>query len=424
MTTDTSTPAGIELANYPSPPTSRRGSPDLGLSAGELEDQKNRRIAHSYPFALMHHRPASVALGALGDDEEDERDPLLLKSRLQDEKATKSSKMSKKLRDFYANQNERIASLLKPLVSHAQESADAERANRMPVKIAIWASLAANVTLAVLQIYAAVASLSLSFFASAIDAIFDPVVTILLWYLNRKAARVDPIKWPAGGQRLVNVGSCLYSMVMAGASVVLIVESIRDLASHSGNETEKFHLPSTIIVGIAVVTKFCLFLYCYQTRHMGPACRVLYEDHRNDLMLNSFALVTNALGAKIAWWIDPAGAIVLSLVLIYLWGSSALMELNCLAGIGAPKDIQELIIYKAMTFSDKVTKVDSCKIFHSGTNYVVELDVVMPPETPLHIAHDISQILQDQLETLPSVDRCYVHIDHETSHSPEHRKYV
>jgi len=57
--------------------------------------------------------------------------------------------------------------------------------------------------LAVLQIYAAVSSLSLSFFASAIDAIFDPCVTIMLFWLGKKAANADPMKYPSGGSRLI-----------------------------------------------------------------------------------------------------------------------------------------------------------------------------------------------------------------------------
>lgn len=42
----------------------------------------------------------------------------------------------------------------------------------------------------------------------------------------------------------------------------------------------------------------------------------------------------------------------------------------------------------------------------------------MPADTPLWKAHDVSQDLQDQLETLPRVDRAFVHVDHEVSHVP------
>lgn len=42
----------------------------------------------------------------------------------------------------------------------------------------------------------------------------------------------------------------------------------------------------------------------------------------------------------------------------------------------------------------------------------------MPGETLLSFAHDVSQDLQDQLETLPNVERAFVHVDHEVSHQP------
>jgi divalent metal cation (Fe/Co/Zn/Cd) transporter len=73
----------------------------------------------------------------------------------------------------------------------------------------------------------------------------------------------------------------------------------------------------------------------------------------------------------------------------------------------------------------------------SQQDLYVELDIVLPGDTLLSKAHDISQSLQDQLETLPSVTRAFVHVDHEVrlalsrtsrfkypqvSHTPEHRK--
>ena len=48
----------------------------------------------------------------------------------------------------------------------------------------------------------------------------------------------------------------------------------------------------------------------------------------------------------------------------------------------------------------------------------MEVDIVMDGETPLWKAHDLSQQLQDQLETLPGVERAFVHVDHETTHRP------
>jgi hypothetical protein len=42
----------------------------------------------------------------------------------------------------------------------------------------------------------------------------------------------------------------------------------------------------------------------------------------------------------------------------------------------------------------------------------------MDANTPLWKAHDISQQLQDTIEVLPNVERAFVHVDHETTHTP------
>lgn len=71
-----------------------------------------------------------------------------------------------------------------------------------------------------------------------------------------------------------------------------------------------------------------------------------------------------------------------------------------------------------MTFSPEIISIDTVKIYHSGPQYFVEVDIVLPPDMPLWRAHDISQDLQDQIEALPDVDRCFVHVDHEVDHKP------
>lgn len=54
-------------------------------------------------------------------------------------------------------------------------------------------------------------------------------------------------------------------------------------------------------------------------------------------------------------------------------------------------------------------------------DYYVEIDVVMDANTPLWKAHDLSQQLQDKIEVLPNVGRAFVHVDHETTHTPVRR---
>ncbi|EIW72087.1 hypothetical protein TREMEDRAFT_66707 [Tremella mesenterica DSM 1558] len=352
-----------------------------------------------------------------------ERDPLLLRSKLvshEDIDGLKHRKKGKKLANFYQNQNDHITTVLKPLDILSAEGEQDIKDNALKVRIAINVSFAANIVLAGLQLYAAISSLSLALFASCIDAVFDPLANLILWLAHRASKNAEEKKWPASGSRFETI----YGSIMGGVNVILIVESIQEFITHSGDELQQFHLPSIIAVGIAFVTKLALFLYCYAIRSSSSQVQVLWEDHRNDLLTNGFGILTAAGGAKLAWWIDPMGATIIAVCIIAVWTRTVYEQFTFLGGITAPPEYQNLVTYQAMTFSSDIQKIDTIRVYHWGPRYIVEIDIVLDPHIPLWRAHDISQELQDKIEALPDVDRCFVHVDHEVEHKPEHRKRV
>jgi len=275
-----------------------------------------------------------------------------------------------------------------------------------------------------LLVYAAVTSLSLSFFATAVDSVFDPLSNLLLYYLHKKASRLDVNKWPVGGARLENIGNIVYGFLMGSVNLVIIVESLRSIITHGDSETNDFHVAAVVAVASALCTKFLLFLYCFSIRKNSSQVQILWEDHRNDLFVNGFGLLMSTGGSKLRWFLDPMGAIIIGIGIGTSWGHTIYKEFELLAGKSAPYEFIQLLIYKAATFSNDIEKIDTVRAYHSGPDYFVEIDVVMDASTPLWKAHDISQQLQDKIEVLPNVERAFVHVDHETTHAPEHRKYL
>jgi len=67
-----------------------------------------------------------------------------------------------------------------------------------------------------------------------------------------------------------------------------------------------------------------------------------------------------------------------------------------------------------------IQSLDTVRAYHSGPRLIVEVDIVMDPDETLRATHDVAEELQTKLESLPNVERAYVHVDFETSHSPEH----
>lgn len=71
-----------------------------------------------------------------------------------------------------------------------------------------------------------------------------------------------------------------------------------------------------------------------------------------------------------------------------------------------------------MTHSPHVLQVDTVRAYHSGPRLLVEVDVVMDPDAALRLTHDVAEDLQIKLESLPDVERAFVHVDYEVTHKP------
>ncbi|USP74777.1 uncharacterized protein yc1106_02051 [Curvularia clavata] len=350
------------------------------------------------------------------------------------------ARTAKKLEEFYSAQNENIERLLKPVDDHRRAAKEEDHANHLKYKIAVIGSFAANILLAVLQLYAAISSQSLSLFTTMADSLFDPLSNLTLILCNRAVARVDARKFPSGKARIETAGNLCFCALMITVSVVIIVESIRTVAEHSGPETNDFYLPSVIAVSIAFATKFSLFLYCWALRNKYSQVRILWEDHRNDLFINGFGVLTSVGGSKLKWWIDPMGAMILSVLIIFLWSRTAYSEFQLLIGVTADTNMLQHITYicaffsfpplgfpsamltyrLAMTHSPTILQIDTVRAYHSGPRLIVEVDIVMDPDATLRATHDVAEELQMKLESLPDVERAYVHVDYETDHRPEH----
>ncbi|KAJ3518007.1 hypothetical protein NLJ89_g139 [Agrocybe chaxingu] len=292
--------------------------------------------------------------------------------------------------NYQTRQNNLITSLLKPMEEHTEDAKIEEEAARLPVKIAIYASLISNVALCVLQMYAAISSLSLSLLATGIDSVFDIGSNILLFWLHRKAEKLDSRKWPVGGARLETIGNIVYGFLMGSVNLVVIVESIRTLISKEGDDLTTFHLPSIIAVSAALAIKFLLFVYSFSIRKSSSQVQVLWQDHRNDLWINGFGILMSTGGSKLRWYLDPMGAVIIALGVIISWGRTIYAEFELLAGKSASHSFLQLLIYKAATFSNEIVKIDTVRAYHSGPDYFVEVDIVMDGSTPLWKAQTLA----------------------------------
>ncbi|KAK4189363.1 cation efflux family-domain-containing protein [Podospora australis] len=327
----------------------------------------------------------------------------------------------KHLKKYYTKQNQLINQFLG--ADDEERNAIEEDAKYKPkIKFAIHASFILNFCLFIIQMYAAISTGSLALFATAADAFMDLVSSFVMVVTSRLAARPSVYKYPVGRTRIEAIGIILFCALMTTVAIQLLIESARALGNGGHGESEELHIIPIVFVSVAIFGKASMMVYCYAYRRF-PTVHIFFVDHRNDIAVNAFGLIMSVVGERFVWYLDPIGAIMIALLILFSWVSNAFDQIWLLVGKSAPNEFIAKLIYMAMTHDDRIAKVDTCKAYHAGHKYYVELDIVMDEELPLRVTHDVGQELQQKLESLPDVERAFVHVDYEHHHdaSEEHK---
>ncbi|UKZ83052.1 hypothetical protein TrVFT333_010853 [Trichoderma virens FT-333] len=321
---------------------------------------------------------------------------------------------TRRAHNYHATQNTHINRLVQvaedPTASRLLD--DRPDSSAFHVRAAIYLSIYGTIVVAALQVYAAVTTLSLSLFVTMAESCCEAASNIGLNYLHRKSKKLSGSpRWPAGAARLGNAGNICFAFALMAVSLVLIVESIRDLAK-SEHELGKFSVAAIVAAACGFGIKLGLAIYCFIFRKHSSQLEMLWEDNRNDCFEYGFAIFTSAAGAKLNWWVDPAGAMLIACVIVVTWIGTVRSEFLQLCGVGASPSLVQEIVFLTIRHSPLILQVDTVHAYHWGEDFVVEVDIVMAPERSLREVHDISQALQDKLETVEGVGRAFVHVDY------------
>eukprot|EP00250_Pteridium_aquilinum_P021474 c25137_g1_i3 orf=90-713(+) len=110
----------------------------------------------------------------------------------------------------------------------------------------------------------------------------------------------------------------------------------------------------------------------------------------------------------------------LAIYTILCWTGKIRKNIRLLVGKSASPEVLQKITYLCWNHDQRIQQIDTVRAYSCGVEYVAEVDIVLPKEMQLGESHDIGEALQNKLESLPFVERAFVHVDYEVSHKPEH----
>lgn len=285
---------------------------------------------------------------------------------------------------------------------------------------AIRISNVANMVLFAAKVYASIRSGSLAIIASTLDSLLDLLSGFILWFTAFSMQTPNPYQYPIGKKRMQPLGILVFASVMATLGLQIILESLQQLLSDEAEfsltkEQEQW------LVGIMLsvtLVKFLLVLYC--RTFTNEIVKAFAQDHFFDVITNVIGLIAALLANYVVNWMDPVGAIILALYTIRTWSMTVLENVNSLVGKSAAPEYLQKLTYLCWNHHKAIRHIDTVRAYTFGSHYFVEVDIVLPADMPLQLAHDIGESLQEKLELLPEIERAFVHLDYEYSHKPEH----
>ena len=292
------------------------------------------------------------------------------------------------------------------------------RQRKLAESMALRISFYANVLLLTLKVFASVQSGSLSIITSALDSFLDLVSGLILYFTDKHVRDMNKYVYPIGKSRMQPLGILVFACIMGTLGFQVFIEGVKQLVGKEHtHHLEDLQLVIGIMIGVIVV-KFFLFLYCRGS--WNQSVKTYAQDHRNDVITNSFGLVAAITGDKIYYWFDPLGAMILAAYIVQNWSSTALENIKAMVGLSAPPEFLTKLTYLAWNSDSRILGVDTVRAYTFGPAFFVEVDVVLPEDMSVRVAHDIGEALQNRIEKLSEVERAFVHIDFETHHAPEH----
>jgi cation diffusion facilitator family transporter len=295
------------------------------------------------------------------------------------------------------------------------------------VAAALKLSLGTNIMIVLTMTAVAIGSKSLALLSTLVENMIDLFVQGLLAYAGtRSGKKQDYAKFPAGTSRFEPVAVIVASSVMVVVSIVFIQEGSKKLYdgfAHGNPAKPDLTVEALIISGLSITTKIFLMLYSRWVlkSHTSAAVEAIQDDNRNDVVSNSFAITAYIIASARAdlWYVDPAGAIVIFLLIMIAWGRMGKEQVMQLVGVTASEEFIGEVKQLCNSHNNKLS-LDIVRAYHFGSKYLVEVEVVVPGDMTVQDAHDIALQLQFKVEQLEDVERAFVHVDYKAREYDEH----
>lgn len=255
------------------------------------------------------------------------------------------------------------------------------------INIEGWISIIGNTLLFVLKYWAGVVTGSLALIADAWHTMSDTISSVIVLIAGKISRKPADDDHPFGHGRAEHIAVIIIGVLLAIIAFDFVVSAIEKFGTR---EKTVFGTVAWIATIISIIAKELMAQYAFWAARKidSPILKADGWHHRSDALSSIVVLIGIAVG-NYFWWTDAVLSFIVALMIGYASYQILAKEIISLLG-ESPKD--ELLL------SIRETAQKSCKqplhlhhihIHNYGQHSELSCHIKLPPEMPLHEAHEI-----------------------------------
>lgn len=245
--------------------------------------------------------------------------------------------------------------------------------------------------------------------ADALHNLGDVFTTVALWIAFIATRRAADHRYTFGYQRFEDVAGLFIILAIFASAGLAVYEGV----DHLVRGRVPTHLPIGMVAGgIGFVGNEIVAQIKVRTgRRIGSPALIAEGQHSRVDGLASLGVIVGLAGVAFgATWADPAVAIVLGCVILYIGWDSGKPIFARLVDRVDPEVVERIARVAASV--DAVQEVHAIRARHAGRALYVLLHISLPETMPLAQAHAHGEEVRHEiLHALPQVVQVDVHID-------------
>ena len=245
--------------------------------------------------------------------------------------------------------------------------------------------------------------------ADSINSLSDIVSSALTFVGNKIASKPRDEDHHLGHGKAEYIYSLLISILIIMVAITLLKDTVLSFFNKSIFNISIWYI---LVCLITIIVKFGLFLYTNSIykKHHNLLLLANSKDHRNDMIITSFTLISGIFGYFGIYWVDSIVGLGISLFILITGIKIFLESYNVLMDKAMNEETKEEVM-KIIEKYQEVKKIQHFNATPVGYMYQVSFTIFVDGSLSTYESHDIANRLEKEISALDDIYLTIIHVN-------------